>query len=124
MSFKHVVTKFVGNNKDENYRNIIENMVENFKNLGCLLNLKLYFLDSHLDVFPQNRGDLSEEHGERFHQDLKEFEHRWQGKWYVNMMTDCCWVLKRQTQPRGKKHRRNPLYRSFNDKRIRKRKPI
>jgi len=37
LSFKDVATKFLGNNKDENYRSIVENMVENFKNLGCLI---------------------------------------------------------------------------------------
>jgi len=61
LSFKDVATKFLGNNKDKNYKSIVENMVENFKNFGCLMNLKLLFLDSHLDGFPQNLGDFSEE---------------------------------------------------------------
>ena len=61
LSFKLVVTKFLGNKKNKNYRSIIENMLEDFENLGCLMNLKLYFLDSHLDEFPQNLGDFSEE---------------------------------------------------------------
>jgi len=76
LSFKDVATKFLGNNKDGNYKSIVENMVGNFKNLGCLMNLKLHFLDSHIDEFPQNLGDFSEEQGERFHQDMKEFERR------------------------------------------------
>jgi len=124
LSFKDVATKFLGNNKDENYRSIVENMVENFKNLGCLMNFKLHFLDSHLDNFPQNLGDFSEKQGERFHQDMKEFERRWQGNWGVNMMADYCWMLKRETQQKGKKRCRNSLHRSFDDKHIRKRKPI
>jgi len=33
-------------------------------------------------------------------------------------------LLKRETQQKGKKRRRNPLHRSFDDKRICKRKPI
>ncbi|KRX78454.1 putative ATP-dependent RNA helicase DDX23 [Trichinella sp. T6] len=32
--------------------------------------LKLHFLHSHLDFFPQNLGDVSEEQGERFHHDI------------------------------------------------------
>ncbi|EFN65111.1 hypothetical protein EAG_00442, partial [Camponotus floridanus] len=59
------------------------------------MNLKLRFLDSHLSYFPENLGDYSEEQGERFHQDLKEVERRWQGKWGINMMADYCWLLKR-----------------------------
>jgi len=54
-------------------------MVNNFKKVGCLMNLQLHFLDSHLDFFPENLGAFSEEQGERMHQDLSEFEKRFQG---------------------------------------------
>ena len=42
--------------------------------MGCSMSLKLQFLHSHLDYFPQNLGDYSEEQGERFHQDISEME--------------------------------------------------
>ena len=42
------------------------------------MNLKLHFLHSHLDFFPSNLVDFSEEEGERFHQDVKEMERRYQ----------------------------------------------
>lgn len=45
------------------------------------MNLKLHFLDSHLDYFPQNLGDYSEKQDERFHQDIKEMERRYQVGW-------------------------------------------
>ena len=32
------------------------------------MSLKIHFLHSHLDFFPENLGDVSDEHGERFHQ--------------------------------------------------------
>ena len=38
---------------------------------------------------------MSEEHGERFHQDIKSMETRYQGRWDVSMMADYCWCLKR-----------------------------
>jgi hypothetical protein len=53
------------------------------------MSLKLHFLASHLDHFPPNLGAVSEEQGERFHQDLKDVERRYQGRWDVNMMVDC-----------------------------------
>ena len=31
----------------------------------------LYFMDSHVEYFPENLGNYSEEQGERFHQDIK-----------------------------------------------------
>ena len=59
------------------------------------MSIKLHFLDSHLDFFPDNLGDYSEEQGERFHQDIKTMETRYQGRWNVNMMADYCWSIKR-----------------------------
>jgi len=70
-------------------------MLKNFKVLGCKMSLKLHFLYSHLDYFPENLGDVSEEQGERFHQDLKEMERRYQGRWTKTMLADYCWNLKR-----------------------------
>lgn len=124
-SFKEVSTKFLGNTKDVNYINIVKKMIRNFEKLGCLMNLKLHFLDSHVDQFPENNGDFSEEQGERFHQDLKEFERRFQGRWGIIMLTDYCWIIKTEAiSKRGQKRVRNPLHRSFEEKRVRKRKPI
>lgn len=118
-SFKAVATNFLGNNKSPDYKKIVDNMVMNFKKLGCLMNLKLHFLDSHLIKFPENVGNYSEEQGERFHQDMKVMEQRYQGRWDEVMMADFCWMLRRDTISKGKKRRRNPLHRSFEEKRTR-----
>lgn len=83
-------------------------MTENFKELGCLMNLKIHFLDSHLDWYPKNLGDYSEEQGERFHQDIKKMERRYQGRWNENMMADYYWTLeKRYTTKREKAKKTN-----------------
>jgi hypothetical protein len=82
--------KFLGNVKDPQYEKIVGNMLENLQILGCNMSLKLNFLHFHLDYFPENLGDLSEEQGERFHQDIKEMERRYQGRWDVSMMADYC----------------------------------
>ena len=51
-------------------------MLVNFKKLCCNMSVvKLHFLYFHLDFFPANLGDVSEEQGERF-QDMKEAERR------------------------------------------------
>ncbi|UYV78677.1 hypothetical protein LAZ67_16002346 [Cordylochernes scorpioides] len=49
------------------------------KALGCNMSLKIHFLHSHLDFFPDNLGAVSDEHGERFHQDISSMEKRYQG---------------------------------------------
>ena len=46
-------------------------MLACFEARGWRMSLKVHFLHAHLDYFPQNLGDMSEEHGERFHQDIK-----------------------------------------------------
>jgi hypothetical protein len=120
LSFKSVVENFLGNHKSENCRELVVEMLKNYEKLGCLMSYKLHFLDSHLDNFPQNLGDYSEEQGERFHQDMKEMERRYQGRWNAHMMADYCWTLKRENTDSSKKRKRNPLHRSFADKRVRK----
>jgi len=37
--------------------------------MGCNMSLKIHFFDSHSDFFPDTLGEISDEHGERFHQD-------------------------------------------------------
>ena len=53
------------------------------------------FLNSRLSYFPDN-GIVSEEEGERFRQDIKEMEQRYQSQWNVNMIVDYCWMLHRE----------------------------
>jgi len=38
--------------------------------------LKTRFLESHLDFSPENLGEVSDEHSERFHQDIMATEKR------------------------------------------------
>ncbi|UYV71828.1 SETMAR [Cordylochernes scorpioides] len=59
------------------------------------MSLKIHFLHSHLDFFPDNLGAVSDEHGERFHQAISSMEKRYQGKWSPGMLSDYCWALKR-----------------------------
>ena len=79
-SFKNVVHKFLGNTKDPDYKNIVQRMLAAYEAQGCKMSLKVHFLHSHIDYFPQNLGAYSEEQGERFHQDVRDFERRYQGK--------------------------------------------
>lgn len=119
LSFKAVAQNFLGNTKSPKYKEIVAKMVKDFEKLGCLMNLKLHFLHSRLDKFPDNLGHFSEEQGERFHQDIQVMETRYQGRWDVNMMADFCWMLKRDTKKEDRKRKQNLLHRSFDEKRTR-----
>ena len=95
ISFIVVVKKFLGNNKANNDIQIVEDMLSKFQSLGAKMSIKIHYLFSHLDRFPENLGELSEEQGERFHQDIKVMEERYQGRWDTHMMADYCWNLQR-----------------------------
>lgn len=40
------------------------------------MSLKLYFVDSHLDFFPDNMSDVSDEHGKIIPQETSDMEKR------------------------------------------------
>ena len=56
LSFVSVVENFSGNTKSDDYRNIVETMLENYHKLGCSMSIKVHFLNSHLEQFPDNLG--------------------------------------------------------------------
>jgi hypothetical protein len=92
-AFKDVCSNFLLNNKSDNYQEIAERLLQSYQAMGCNMPLKIHFLHSHLDFSPQNLGAVSDEHGERFHQDIAVMEKRYQGKWSVNMLSDYCWSI-------------------------------
>ena len=51
-------------------------------------------LHSHLGNSLENSGDVIEELGERFHQNIKVMEERYQGRWDKRLMADYYWSLK------------------------------
>lgn len=105
-SFEAVVNGFLGNFKDPNYKKIIDDMLQNYETIGARLSLKMHFLKSHIDFFPENLGAESDEHGERFHQDISDMEDRFNGRYVPNMLGEFCWSLLRDTKYMHK--RRSP----------------
>ncbi|GBO38287.1 hypothetical protein AVEN_22708-1 [Araneus ventricosus] len=80
LSFKSVCAHFLGNKKAENYEDLVGNMVKCFRVIGCNMPLKLHVFDSHLNFYPQTLGAISDEHGERNHQDISMFEKHFSGR--------------------------------------------
>ena len=81
--------------KAANYQDVVQDMLTSYKAMGCNMILKIHFLESHLDFFPENFGEVNDEHGERFHQDILAMGKRYQGKWISSMLADYCWTLNR-----------------------------
>ncbi|GBM38649.1 hypothetical protein AVEN_37448-1 [Araneus ventricosus] len=75
-AFYQVSTNFLGNDKAENYKDLFEDILAIFEDFSCNMSLKIHFLDSRFNSFPDNCGQVSDEHGERFHQDIANIEKR------------------------------------------------
>ena len=78
-AFKAIFHGFLGNSKSEDYVGLVQELLVSYNKLNCRMSLKIHFLHSHLDAFPVNLGDVSDEQGERFHQEIKEMERRYHG---------------------------------------------
>lgn len=82
-SFKEVTEK------KTNLKCILENSLTNFRDLICPTSLKILSQYSHINYFLENLGASNEDQGERFHQDIK----RYQGRWNINMIIDYSWMM-------------------------------
>ena len=63
-SFKTVTNSFMVTHKAEKCRDVAADLVQSYKAMGCNMSLKVHFLDSHLDFFPENIRSVSKEHGQ------------------------------------------------------------
>lgn len=65
--------------------------MDSFDKMKVHMSLKIHFLNQHVDFFKDNLGKISDEHGERFHQQIKNIERRFQGKEIKNMLAEYVW---------------------------------
>ena len=93
--FNVVTTNFHGNIGAENCQELTEDMLSLYHKLGCNIYLKIHMLHSHLNFFADNCGMVSDELGERFHQEIATMEKRYQGKQSNSMLADYCWKFSR-----------------------------
>ncbi|GBP69632.1 hypothetical protein EVAR_44676_1 [Eumeta japonica] len=91
--FVWLVGNLLGNRKSDGYIQHVEQLLIHFQYLGCNMSIKLHYFYRHLDYFPENLGDLSEEQGEPFHQDIPTMEEIYLGYCNVNMMADYYWSI-------------------------------
>ena len=111
-SFKDICSGFLRKHRVEKHRiqRYFINIRGNYKNLGCNMFLKVHFLDSHMDFFHERLSDVSDEHVERFHQDITVIEKRYKGRWSQSMLADNCWKL--ACDHSEEQHKRNAVKRA------------
>ena len=83
----------MGNFKLNLYQEGVAELLAAYKEMGCRMSSKMHFLHSQLKFFPENLGAVSDEQGEKFHQDIQAMEERYKGVWNKGMMSDYCWML-------------------------------
>ncbi|GFY13667.1 uncharacterized protein TNCV_4960371 [Trichonephila clavipes] len=80
--------------KDSSFHHILEGKE---KAAWVLYVPKIQFSQLHLDFFHKNCGAVSNEHGERFYQDIVAMECRYQDRWDESMLAEYCWTVIRDT---------------------------
>ena len=94
-SIKDIIKYFLGNQRSNNNIEMISELLHRLEKFGARMSIKIHFLSSDLNYFPDNCGDYSKEQGERFHRDIATIENRYQGHITINMLADYCCSLKR-----------------------------
>ncbi|GBN88687.1 hypothetical protein AVEN_44899-1 [Araneus ventricosus] len=111
-AFYQVSINFLENDKAENYKDLVEDMLAVFQDFCCNMFLNIHFLNSHLNLFHDNCGQVSDEHVECFHQDIDNMGKLYQGELFTVMLADNCWTLIRDAphvhfQRRAKRNRKS-----------------
>ena len=79
-AFSLVTSDFFDYRKRENYKDPVKELLSSMQEMQCAMSIKLHFLKHHLEYFPENLGHIGEEQGERFYQDIRAIEERYQGQ--------------------------------------------
>lgn len=91
---KNITTNLLGNHKAENCHTVSD-LVQSYNAVRFNMSLNVHFIDSHIHFVPEYLGAVSNEHGERFHQNISTMETRDQGKWNPSVLAVDCWALRR-----------------------------
>lgn len=59
-TFVPILRDFHGNKRRDDYTVLVESLIENVHVLGWSKNIKIYFLNNHLKLFPANLGNVSD----------------------------------------------------------------
>jgi len=62
--------------------------------VGIMIWWLILYNPTKIDFIPENLEAVSDENGERFHQDISTMDNWYQGKWSPRMLDDYCWTLK------------------------------
>ena len=109
-SFKKVCDKFLGNHRSEDYVQVVNGLLSHYHDMGCNMSLKVMCFTTLIWIFlGDNLGDVSDEHGERFHQDISVMERRFKRYWSPGMLADYRCSIKKEDHTQHKRLRRTKV---------------
>lgn len=76
IAVKKVIAAYLGKNRTDDYRVLIQEMMDLFEKVNVNMSLKIHLLHHHLEHFSFQAPTESDEQGERFHQTALPFEKR------------------------------------------------
>ena len=63
--------------KKQTTAELVDELIQNYKEPGANMSIKIHFLHNHLNNFPENCKGISDKQVERFHQDIKLMKERY-----------------------------------------------
>jgi len=112
LSFRRNRKDFLGNQNAANCQDEMQDLLTSYTTVGCNMIMKIHFLESHVEFFPENLAEVSDEHGERFHQVCLGMENRYQGKWASSIFAEYCSTRKRGIpEAKQRRHSYSPTFR-------------
>lgn len=92
-----VMANFLGTKRANNYKHIVAEMLSAFREMKVNMSLKLHFLHNHIDFFPSNFDDVSNECAEQFLQDIVNIEKHFKDDDVRYMLGEYCSSICRET---------------------------
>ena len=86
---------FWGTHETENYRDMVADLVQSYKAVGCNVSLEGHFLVCHLDFFPADIGTVSDELVERLHHNISTMRKQYQAMVSPIVLADYYWTFRR-----------------------------
>ena len=104
-SFGKVVKGFLGKNRSRDYQKLVRIFMNKVKEQKIRMTYKMHLLHCHLDEFPPNNSDFSEENGEKLHQFIKKSWRRYHPHPVKKILVDYSWHISASKAVRGRKRR-------------------
>lgn len=72
--------RFLGNHRAENTEHLVNDLLNAYNMMGCPMSLKNNFPHSYFSFIPSSLVAVIDEQRERFHENMKRIEERFQGR--------------------------------------------